>query len=334
LSKSRAFRDDPADPGRPSLDHPAVQRLIADIAPGSRAEDLGGTMSLNVGLQPARLVLRVHQPFVSRTRVVALQAVRRCLAEQGLVVPVPLEWRGETAFRCAGRWAELEPFISAERPEATPESYAWMFRAMGTLHRALSTLDRPVPRPIVATYGPPTTLLRWLPTTEVAVQSDPAASETAKRVHKLIGRLRSQWVSAIELPVHLVHGDVRLGNLRLTPECETAYLDFGFLARRPRVHELAYALAWIILRPDGRGTAAGFAWEMVPGWIREYEDAAGRALTGTERRALAPYVAAVPLYLAAIAGFTADPVAHLRHEGRLAFLRIAEWLLAHPDALE
>ena len=47
-------------------------------------------MSLNVRLDPAGLVLRVHQPFVSRPRLLALQEVRRRLASRGLAVPTPV----------------------------------------------------------------------------------------------------------------------------------------------------------------------------------------------------------------------------------------------------
>jgi Ser/Thr protein kinase RdoA (MazF antagonist) len=133
--------------------------------------------------------------------------------------------------------------------------------------------------------------------------------------------------------MHLVHGDVRLSNVRRTPDGETVYFDFGFLARRPRIHDLAYALAWIVLRPDGRGTAGGFAWETVPELMKAYQDTAQTRLTAVERRAVAPYIAAVPLYLAALAGYTTDPVTHLRDETRQTFLRIAEWLLAHPEAI-
>lgn len=111
------------------------------------------------------------------------------------------------------------------------------------------------------------------------------------------------------------------------------YLDFGFLAHRPRIHERAYALAFMVLRPDSHGTAEGFAWEKVPQLVKAYEDTAQTTLTKAERTALAPYIAAVPLYLAAIAGYAADPVAQLRDETLLPFLRISEWLLAHPEAV-
>jgi hypothetical protein len=141
-----------------SLDDPDVQQLTAAISPKSQATDLGGVMSLNVRLDAAGLVLRVHQPFVSRRRLLALQQVRRCLVSQGLIAPVPVHWRNSTVFQCRDRWAELEDYVPHERPAHTFESYVWMFRAMGTLHRALAHIDLAVPRPLVATYSPPGSL--------------------------------------------------------------------------------------------------------------------------------------------------------------------------------
>ena len=138
-----------------------MRRLLGEIA-GADATDLGGTMSLNVGLTPAcplgagssptGLVLRVHRSLISRARLLALQAVRQSLAGQGLGVPAPLPWQGATLFRCGERWAELEPYLPGVRPEATPDAYAWMFRAMGALHRALSRSTCPCP----ALRSPPT----------------------------------------------------------------------------------------------------------------------------------------------------------------------------------
>jgi Ser/Thr protein kinase RdoA (MazF antagonist) len=333
VKKAELWRKSAADSGRPELGSADVQRLIEAVAPGSRATDLGGTMSLNVELRPAGLVLRVHRPFVSRLRLDALQDVRRHIADRGLRAAAAVPWRGATLFRCGGRWAELEPYLPSERPAATPDAYVWMFGAMGTLHRELAAVDLAVPRPVLSTYGPPSSLRRWLPIAERAVRHDSEAADVVGWLGELVGRLRARWVPATHLPQQLIHGDVRLGNVRRAPDGEPVYFDFGFLARRPRVHELAYALAWMLLRPDSQGTAEGFAWGTLPRLIAAYEQTSGTTLTTAERRALAPYTAAVPLYLSAIAGFMPDPAAHLRNETRRRFLRIAEWLLAHPDAV-
>jgi Ser/Thr protein kinase RdoA (MazF antagonist) len=135
-------------------------------------------------------------------------------------------------------------------------------------------------------------------------------------------------VPATALPGQVVHGDVRLGNVARTPDGRTAFLDFGFAARRPRIHDLAYSLSWIVLRPDDSGTGADFAWERrLPELVSAYEDGAHRALEPLERQALVPYLAAVPLALACVAGFTPTPVANLRDQQ--PFVAIAEWVLAN-----
>ena len=322
---------------RPALVDPDVQRLLADVARDDNTTDLGGTMSLNVRLHAAGLVLRVHRPLLSRGRLVALQRVRRRLSDMGLAVPAPLAWRGATLFRCGARWAELEPYVESSRPDPSPDAYARMFGAMGRLHKALAALDPldvAVPRPLIATYGPPTTLLRWLPAAEAAVRRDPEATAVVRRVRALVGRLRAAWVPAVALPVQLVHGDIRLGNVRRTADGTPVYFDFGFLANRPRIHDVAYALSWMILGADSRGAAETFRWQSVPALVAGYEAAVGAALTPLERRALGVYTAAVPLYLMSVAAFVSDPVAHVRNDARLAFLRIGEWLLAHPDVAD
>jgi Ser/Thr protein kinase RdoA (MazF antagonist) len=322
--------DDPLNPGRASLSHPALQRLVDDIDPGCRITDLGGVMSLNVRLEPAGLVLRVQQPFVSRRRLLALQVVRTQLAHRGLIVPGPLKHGGSTVFRCGDRWAELETYIPHERPQPSSDTYLWLFGAMGRLHRALAAIDEPVPRPLIATYAPPGSLRRWLRITEAAVQGDAGALEIARMTRDLLCRLQRQWVPAARLPVQLIHGDVRPSNVCRSPEGETVYLDFGFLAMRPRIHDLAYAIAFMLGALHGLRTEAGYSWQCVPGLIETYESAAGTHLTALERQALAAYTAAVPLYGSALAGLNNDPVRQLH--ACLPFLRLSEWLLAGPGA--
>lgn len=181
---------------------------------------------------------------------------------------------------------------------------------------------------------------RWLPATKSAVRGDPEALEIAGFVGHLVQGLRRQWVPASELPVQLVHGDVRLGNVCRTPDGTpgtpgtpgaTVYFDFGFLATRPRIHDLAYSLAFMVWALDCLRAPHRFPWESVPRLIRSYEAGTVSQLTPAERTALAPYTAAVPLYYAALDGFTAAPAGKRRT--RLPFLRLSEWLLAHPDAV-
>ncbi len=326
------WRDNSSDPDRPSLNNPDVQRLIAEIAPEAHAADLGGTMSLNVKLDSKGIVLRIHQPFVSRQRLLALQQVRLCLSEKGLLVAVPLRWHNESVFRCGSRWAELEKYLAHHRLKHEYDSYVWLFGAMGVLHRKLATLDMRVPRPLFATYAPPGSLRRWLPVTEAAVQGNGEAADIVQLLRRSIHRLRSQWIPASQLPQQFIHGDVRLSNVCQTSEGETVYLDFGFLAQRSRIHDLAYSLAFMVRALHGNQIPESFAWQSIPPLIEAYEVSANSPLTAKEKKALVPYTASVPLHAAALDGFTDNPGGHLRE--RLPFIRLSDWLLAHPEAIQ
>ena len=317
---------------RPRLGDRGVRELVTRLGVDpDTANDLGGTMSLNVRVPEAGAVVRVHPPFATRARLVGLRALRRSLADAGLLVGEPLPLAGGELVRVGRSWAELESFIDHDKPPPTWASYTWMYEAMGRLHRHVAgeRLPVPLPRPVVSTYGPPGSLRRWLAATEEAVAGDVEALEVASWARRLLPRLERQWMPAPQLPCQLVHGDIRLGNVAVArgPGGGAAYLDFGFAACRPRVHDLAYSLPWIVLRPDDSGRPEDFAWERVGELVEAYETGAGDRLRAEERAALAPYVAAVPLYLASVAAFTPDPAATLR--GEIASLRIADWVLAH-----
>ncbi|HEX2850281.1 MAG TPA: phosphotransferase [Acidimicrobiales bacterium] len=163
--------------------------------------------------------------------------------------------------------------------------------------------------------------------TEASVVDDPAAAEITARARVLVRTLARRWTPARQLPTHPVHGDIRLGNVAVAPSDDPVYLDFGFAAVRPRIHELAYSLFWIVLRPDDTGRPEQFDWAAIDELIGAYEQSAHSRLDDRERSALPAYLAAVPLYLAGVAGYTPDPVATLR--GEEASLRIAEWVLTH-----
>lgn len=315
---------------RPRIDEPDVVEVLLRLGVDAEtAEDLGGTTSLNVHLPRSGEVLRIHARFTSRSRVEALRELRRHLGDRGLLVGTPTRMEGRDVTAVGPYLAELEVYVDHVKPPAEWASYLWMYSAMGRLHRMLADRTAALPRPVMATYGPPGSLRRWLRVTERAVESDPRSQEIPKWVRQLIGLLERQWVPAKSLPCRVVHGDIRLGNLAVGARgAEDVYLDFGFAAVRPRVHDLAYSLPWIVLRPDGTGRAEHFDWATVAELVGAYEDSAKDQLSHIERHALAGYIAAVPLYMAAIAGFTQKPAEMLR--GDIAFFEIAEWALTNP----
>lgn len=321
---------------RPLLADLDVQHLLAEIAPDLEVRDLGGAFSLNLHIREQDLVMRVHAGDVSRRRLAALQVLRQQLAAQGLRVGEPIPWRGSTLIQCGGRWAELEPFIPHEMLPFTLASYPWLFRSLGELHRALERCDVSVPRPAFSTYGPPGTLLRWLRMTEVTVRNDPEADEVVRRLRPMLMSLHRQWIPARELPVRIVHGDGKLRNIVRSMTGKTVYLDFGFAAFRPRVHELGYALVRMTLSLGAGETPdapSQFMWECIPSLIATYEEAGGSALTEREWQALIPSMVATCLFQPAMVWCLPGAVDAIRDDERRRLMTIAGWLLEYPESV-
>jgi len=317
------WTDDPHDPARPAPDHSDVQDLLARIAPGEPVAELGGTMSLNLHLQTSHRVLRVHQPFVTAGRLEAEQEVRRQLACSGVVTAVPIAVDGKTVLRCGIRLAEFEPFIEHTRPEPSVESYQWLFSQLSDIHLRLADLDITAPRSLAATWSPPGSLNRWLDVTIPALSKTDEGAMLARRLKPLVNRIRKSWVPPHLLPTQLVHGDFRLGNVVLSPAGRLVVFDFGFMDRRPRLHDLAYSASFMVL-------ALGIH-NVAPGTVVEAMEAYGDRLLPDEARALPAYAASVMLHAVAHDGFTADPLGPL--ERRTPFVDVAAWFLDHGPEL-
>lgn len=317
------------DPSVLAAEYADVLELADQISAGSPRIDLGGWTSLNLYLRSAGVVLRVHGRFITPRRVRSLRRIRRQVADAGLLAAAPQTWNGHDLLSCAGRVAELETFVPHAVPPPNWDTYRWMYAGMGRLHRAMRGADIDVPRPVDSLYAPPSTLRRWMTVTRPAVCRDPQTREVAQMIDRLVRSLRTQWVPATALPNHLIHGDLQLGNVGAVGD-QMLHLDFGCAAVRPRIHDLATALAWILHAHPPPDT---FAWHRIPDLIACYEDAAHTTITPIERAALGPYLTTVPLYLSAIAGYLDDPVDHLHDDDRRKFLGIADWVLAHSQAL-
>ena len=334
ISKAKLWAETPSDPGRLVSDDPRLRMLFGELGFDDEwpARDLGGVMSLNLHLTSRRAVVRVHQPFESRARLLALRELRRHLQHAGLTVGAPQFLCGQELIRWEGRWVELEAFVPHRKPPPTSDSYAWMYGAMGALHRILREISVKLPRPTIATYGPPSTLRRWMRVTGRAVEASPRARGLFNWSETLLRRMAAQWVPTRSLPVQVIHGDIRLGNVAFADGERAAYFDFGFAASRPRIHEIAYTLAWVLLRPDGSGTGGDFDLERLPEFINCYEDAAQDRVSDIELQCVRTFVVSVPLYLVAVSGFTPNPSEHLLSNE--PFVRIASWVLDHPQAFD
>ncbi|MGC4108178.1 MAG: phosphotransferase [Thermomicrobiales bacterium] len=315
LSLRTGWTDDPNDPGRLAPDDDRVHALIDRIAPGETAIDIGGSFSLNLHLTPSNRVLRIHRRFVSRTRLLAEQALRRNMAMAGIRTPIALSIDGHTIIRTGTgsrrRLAELEPFIAAETPEPTAATYLWLFHELGHVHTVLATFPTTMPRSLAATWGTPSSMRRWFEVTRGAVAGDAAAQAIVDTAQALLPNIRHGWITPRLLPHHhLIHGDFRPGNaVQASGGGNLVVFDTGFADVRPRVWDIAYALGFmqLALGPTSDETTRATM-------IATYEEISDAPLSDAERAVIPSMSAIALLHTIAHAGFMADPAAVARSQ--------------------
>ncbi len=320
MAAPRGFR-------RPTLEE--VDQFLAEYyGDDERAEmvDLGGCFSLNLLLPRRSEVVRVHPRFVTERRLEGLREVRACLATAGCLVGEPRPILAADYVSCNGMLVEAETYVPHLKPAPSPESYRWLFQATGLLHAALGECSIDLEPPVETNWGPPDVVDVLVAELVEACAGDRSVIADLDRMRRLADQLRERWTVESSLPPQFVHGDVRLGNLA-TSGGDAVYLDFGFAGVRPRVCDLAYALFWLVLQPDSRGRADTFEWSFVTELVSAYESEAPTAVLSEERFAFNAYMAAVPIYLAALSGRHADPAGELR--GSRHLVDIGEWTLEH-----
>jgi Ser/Thr protein kinase RdoA (MazF antagonist) len=194
---------------------------------------------------------------------------------------------------------------------------------MAEVHVRLGRFRGKTTRALAATWAPPGSLRRWSAVTEAALSGTTAGGEAAQRLHALVNFVRRDWTRPANLPCQVLHGDFRLGNACTTDDADTLVLDFGFADARPRVHDIAYSMAFMML---GLGEDMWDISRMSP-MIESYNLGAEVSLSVQEMRAIPAHVVAVLLHAIAHDGFTADPLAQLSR--RFPFLDLAEWITGH-----
>jgi aminoglycoside phosphotransferase (APT) family kinase protein len=123
----------------------------------------------------------------------------------------------------------------------------------------------------------------------------------------------------------LTHGDYTGHNVLTRGGAVAAVLDFGRLATRPRLYDLAYALFWRCFEVD----LAAVDWESLRACCRTYARATSRRVSAEEWRGLAKLFALLPA--AGIAGALkeSDPSAEIVAFGR--GLDLGERMLDHES---
>ena len=282
---------------RANPDDPAVSALIDRVACGAGWADLGGAFNLNVRIDAEPpVVLRVHRPWVHRSRVAGLRRLRERLLGRHVRVARPISISGRDLVRAGDRWAELEEFVDHIEPPAHEDSCVRLFEELGRLHTALAAVWEPGPPEPLDDHRTFGQLRHSIGFTRRRLGR--GSEPVVHRMRQLTGEL-SELRKAVELPCAPIHGDFKLENVGELPDGSWATFDLDFARVRERLYDVAGSLNHIAQRGE----------LLEPRRLLDaYERTAPERLTRDEHRWLPGALALIPLHWAATAGLVGDGV--------------------------
>jgi homoserine kinase type II len=291
---------------RPQLSAGLIAELadLLDLPTTADWIDLGGSSTTNLRVIDSRLgavVVRIHRRSVTRERLTAEQAARRALARAGLpTVPPIADASGSTVHALAsGSLVELEPFVSSTAQMKTPRLLVAGFALLARVHDALAAASLPSAAETIP----------W--SNHIATSAAVGATERGAERMRSWGRhdltiFADRVVEHVETVVNLetklpevrrqvVHGDYWDNNVLFDGNRVAAILDFGFMAKRVRLDDLALPI-WFYLLEPGHGLPTPDDMRLVCTMIDSYDSASDAPLSESERLALPLAIARQPAW--------------------------------------
>lgn len=315
-----------------------VQRY--ELGTYRRWADLGGsrTTNLRIDLRDRRVVARVHPKSTSPERLAAMQAARSAVARAGVptATPIPLGDGASFTTLVSGLLIELESLLVWD---TRMNNEALIERGHGELARVHDALRAAELPPAAAT----TRYANYIGSAEAVAASRRGVS----RIHTWRDRQLSEFadlaldhvdaVARLEeplraaLPDQVVHGDFWDNNVLFKGTKLVGVIDFDFMARRPRIEDLALTAYFLFLHP-GRELPTRATAGVLRRFVDAYDKVATESLSVEERVALPLAIARQPAWSLGRWIVDLDEDAARQHATDLmAELPVAQAVLAELD---
>ncbi len=265
--------------------------------------DLGGSLNLNllVSRGDDRLVVRVHRPSVSQARLQDIQAVWDRLDAAGVPCSALVAARDGARWARAGdRLVEVERFIPHDAAMNTPHRLARGLPLLGRIHARLADMEvSPAGRAAeFANHIEPGRVLSGTRAGTARIPSwhpAPAERRMATQAERLAEQVTAGEASrAARLPRQLVHGDFWDDNVFFRGQDPAFVADFGFMAERARIDDLALTLYYADTH-IGLATSQDRIAALRP-LVHAYASGLDTPLTDAERQALPWAIVRQPLW--------------------------------------
>jgi Ser/Thr protein kinase RdoA (MazF antagonist) len=266
--------------------------------------DLGGSSSLNllVTTGGGRYVARVYRPYVSASRLEAIQFVRRELANNAVPCAEVVPTRdGEPWTAIDGRLVEVEVFVDRDGDMDSWERLEVGLPWLGRIHSVLRgvTVGPEGRTPLFANHIEPVDTLAWTLRGTRRVRGwgpSPGELRLVDAAEELAQRVADAERDVVpSIPRQLVHGDFWDNNVFFREGRVVLVTDLDFMGERARIDDLALTLYY---------TNSTFSEDPVSedriGRLRRlvdaYDQSLNEPLTRVERAALPFAIARQPLW--------------------------------------
>lgn len=212
---------------------------------------LGGSYNLNIKVETERgeFVVRFLSRNNTEPHLRYIQTALTSLSKQGVPVLKPLlAGSGDPFVRYKDKLLQVTPFVRAESFQCRPEQVLASARMLSRFHETLPD-------------SPPGTTPGWSFYRPVDYYEDALdrlkdlsgiPRRELRKVERAAARILETWEKAEKaLPTATIHGDWHFWNQLYRKDEVCSVMDFDFIQRGKRIHDVAYALwAIYILLPE------------------------------------------------------------------------------------
>ncbi|MET3846893.1 phosphotransferase [Paenibacillus sp. OAE614] len=284
--------------------------------------ELGGLYNVNLKIitKSGQYVIRVHSGLSRRNHIDAEAVLLKKLTERGIPALTPLYTHtNDNYLLLHTRFVQVTPFIQGIPYRHSKEQVYQCGKMLRKFHDVLME-EEDVPVPYWSNYPSHAILQEGMDKLKLE-QSHVHESSLIKDVLYLHQKVMEYWLpNEDELIKTIIHADWHPWNVLFDENSKIKFiLDFDFLQKGERIHDIAYFL-WAIRESEnykelGRSFLNGYA-----------------PLTSVEIEMLPVAVARASLFFLCTSSFVSDPVLELQQQMKTQKPYI-EWLLTSEGML-
>jgi Ser/Thr protein kinase RdoA (MazF antagonist) len=280
---------------------------------------MGGVFNTNIKIETSEgtFVLRILNEANTMEHLRYIEQVLPLLRNEGLPVLEPiLALNGNSFISYRGKLMQVSPFISADSFQCRENQVYSSGDILRAFHRALEHTV-PGPKPQWSFYRTSAYLvnsLKRLRTLSVIPEVE------LSKVEKLSEQLLNKWNSVqSQLPETILHGDWHFWNLAYSKDQVACIMDFDYIQKGKRIHDVAYAL-WVI-------------YMLLPEYAKIFDRAllSGYGKLTDEEQAILPVaIARIALFILCQAAYSSNPLEkwNKHYQKQVPFIR---WLMSKGE---